>query len=98
MSGGTIDSMRHQLDVVEEGPACCARVAASPYSLSPDRAAEPDLGRQDDAVTLRGPTVDPWLRGTLAPFFMASYNTRVVRRTNALARTGRTGGSSATAR
>jgi short subunit dehydrogenase-like uncharacterized protein len=59
-------------------------VAASPYSLSPDRAREPDLGRQEDVLTLPGPAVDPGLRGTLAPFFMASYNTRVVRRSNAL--------------
>jgi short subunit dehydrogenase-like uncharacterized protein len=35
-------------------------------------------------VTLRGPEVDPSLRGSLAPFVMASYNTRVVRRSNAL--------------
>jgi short subunit dehydrogenase-like uncharacterized protein len=60
------------------------RVAASPYSLSPDRAGEPDLGRQEDLVTLPGRAVDPSLRGTLAPFLMASYNTRVVRRSNAL--------------
>jgi short subunit dehydrogenase-like uncharacterized protein len=83
MSGGTVDSMRHQLDVVRRDRKL-ARIAASPYSLSPDRKAEPDLGRQDDMATLRGADVDPALRGTLAPFFMASYNTRVVRRSNAL--------------
>ena len=82
-SGGTIDSMRNQLDVVRTDRAL-RRVAASPYSLSPDRAAEPDLGRQEDMVTLKGQEVDPSLRGTLAPFVMASYNTRVVRRSNAL--------------
>jgi short subunit dehydrogenase-like uncharacterized protein len=83
ISGGTIDSMRHQLDVVKNDHKL-RRVAASPYSLSPDRAAEPDLGRQDDTATLSGPEIHPRLRGTLAPFFMASYNTRVVRRSNAL--------------
>src|SRR4051794_24280445 len=83
VSGGTIDSMRHQLDVVKHDGKL-RRVAASPYSLSPDRAAEPDLGRQDDTATLSGPEIHPRLRGTLAPFFMASYNTRVVRRSNAL--------------
>ena len=82
-SGGTIDSMRNQLDVVRKDRAL-RRVAASPYSLSPDRAAEPDLGRQEDMITLKGQEVDPSLRGTLAPFVMASYNTRVVRRSNAL--------------
>jgi short subunit dehydrogenase-like uncharacterized protein len=35
-------------------------------------------------LTLRGSDVDPALRGSLAPFVMASYNTRVVRRSNAL--------------
>jgi short subunit dehydrogenase-like uncharacterized protein len=83
ISGGTIDSMRHQLDVVKNDRKL-RRVAASAYSLSPDRAAEPDLGRQDDTATISGPGVHPRLRGTLAPFFMASYNTRVVRRSNAL--------------
>lgn len=82
-SGGTIDSLRHQLDTVK-GDRGLRRVAASPYSLSPDRAAEPDLGRQEDLATIPGPRVDPALRGTLAPFFMGSYNTRVVRRSNAL--------------
>jgi short subunit dehydrogenase-like uncharacterized protein len=83
VSGGTIDSMRYQLDVVKNDRGL-RRLAASPYSLSPDRAQEPDLGRQEDLVTLPGRAVDPALRGTLAPFVMASYNTRVVRRSNAL--------------
>ena len=82
-SGGTIDSMRNQIDMVKTDRKL-RRLAASPYSLSPDRTAEPDLGRQDDGATLRGTDVDPGLRGTLAPFVMASYNTRVVRRSNAL--------------
>ena len=83
LSGGTIDSMRHQLDTIKKDRRL-RRLAASPYSLSPDRAGEPDLGRQDDTATLRGSDIDPRLRGTLAPFVMASYNTRVVRRSNAL--------------
>jgi len=83
ISGGTIDSMRHQLDTVRKDPAL-RRLAASPYSLSPARSEEPELGRQEDLATLRGPDVDPSLRGSLAPFVMASYNSRVVRRSNAL--------------
>ncbi len=83
ISGGTIDSMRNQLDVIKKDHRL-RRVAGSPYSLSPDRGAEPDLGRQDDMATVPAAEVDPGLRGTLAPFFMASYNTRVVRRSNAL--------------
>jgi short subunit dehydrogenase-like uncharacterized protein len=82
-SGGTIDTIRHQLDQVR-ADRTARRVAASPYSLTPDRAAEPDLGRQPDMDSVPAREVDPALHGTLAPFFMASYNTRVVRRSNAL--------------
>jgi short subunit dehydrogenase-like uncharacterized protein len=83
LSGGTIDSMRNQLDEVRADRER-ARIAARPYSLSPDRSKEPELGRQEDMVTLPGRAVDASLRGHLAPFVMASYNTRVVRRSNAL--------------
>ncbi|WP_250028759.1 saccharopine dehydrogenase family protein [Paractinoplanes maris] len=83
VSGGTIDTLRHQLDVMRNDRGL-RRLAASPYSLSPDRNQEPDLGRQGDVATVKGADVHPTLRGTLAPFFMASYNTRVVRRSNAL--------------
>ncbi|WP_430780364.1 saccharopine dehydrogenase family protein [Actinoplanes sp. G11-F43] len=83
ISGGTIDSMRHQIDEMKRDRRL-RRIGASPYSLSPDREAEPDLGRQPDMLTLPGSAVHPTLRGHLAPFVMASYNTRVVRRSNAL--------------
>ena len=83
ISGGTIDSMRHQLDMVKQDRSLRA-VVADPYALSPARDEEPDLGRQPDLVTRRGSDVDPSLRGTLAPFVMAAYNSRVVRRSNAL--------------
>jgi short subunit dehydrogenase-like uncharacterized protein len=83
ISGGTIDSMRHQLDVVRKDRNL-RMLAADPYALSPCRVDEPDLGPQPDLVTLRGTEVDPSLRGSLAPFVMAPYNTRVVRRSNAL--------------
>jgi short subunit dehydrogenase-like uncharacterized protein len=83
ISGGTVDSMRHQLDTVKKDLSL-RRIAVGPYSLSPDRAREPELGRQDDLVSMPGASVHPSLRGTLAPFVMASYNTRVVRRSNAL--------------
>ncbi|MET8148858.1 saccharopine dehydrogenase family protein [Actinoplanes sp. NPDC049668] len=83
VSGGTIDSLRHQLDVVKKD-RYSRRLAASPYSLSPAPAREPDLGPQRDTETPRAEAVDPSLRGSLAPFVMAPYNTRVVRRSNAL--------------
>ncbi|MFD0484433.1 saccharopine dehydrogenase family protein [Kineococcus sp. GCM10028916] len=79
-SGGTVDSLRLQLDTARRDPQA-RRLVADPYALSPERASEPDLGRQPDAFGphRRGATGD-WV----APFVMASYNTRVVRRSNAL--------------
>ena len=83
ISGGTIDSMRNQVDLLKKDRSL-GRVIADPYALSPNRREEPDFGRQPDLVTLRAADVDPSLRGRLAPFVMAPYNTRVVRRSNAL--------------
>lgn len=83
VSGGTIDSLRHQIDASKKD-ARLRKLAASPYSLSPAREQEPDLGRQSDVAIVDGPAIDPSLRGWKAPFFMAPYNTRVVRRSNAL--------------
>jgi short subunit dehydrogenase-like uncharacterized protein len=78
-SGGTIDSLRNQLRETRESPAL-RRVAADAYALSPDRAAEPDLGRQPDVGPPSRLPDGTWV----APFVMAPYNTRVVRRSNAL--------------
>jgi short subunit dehydrogenase-like uncharacterized protein len=79
VSGGTIDSMRAQLEAIDQDPAL-RRVAGDPYALSPDRAAEPDT-RQPRDVGPPSQTADG--RWT-APFVMAPYNTRIVRRSNAL--------------
>lgn len=83
ISGGTIDSVRTQIDAVRTD-AGLRKVAARPYSLSPDPSREPQLGRQNDLALVDGKTIAPELAGWKAPFFMASYNTRVVRRSNAL--------------
>jgi short subunit dehydrogenase-like uncharacterized protein len=80
VSGGTVDSLRTMLDEVKADREL-VKVMADPYSLSPDRAAEPQLGKERDVMT---PTKDPLLGRWVAPFVMAPYNTRVVRRTNAL--------------
>ena len=80
VSGGTIDSMRTQVETVKTDPAL-GRILADPYALSPDRAAEPDLGPEDDG---RFPTRDLLLGRWVAPFVMAPFNTRIVRRSNAL--------------
>jgi short subunit dehydrogenase-like uncharacterized protein len=78
-SGGTIDSMRAQVEAMHENPAL-RRVAGDPFALSPDRDAEPDTRQPRDAGP---PARTPDGRWT-APFVMASYNTRIVRRSNAL--------------
>lgn len=77
-SGGTIDSMRGHLDELRADRAH-RRIAADPYALSPDRAAEPDTRQPRDAGP---PARTP--EGWTAPFLMAGYNTRIVRRSNAL--------------
>jgi short subunit dehydrogenase-like uncharacterized protein len=79
-SGGTIASAKGQIDDLR-ADGSLKRVVDDPYSLSPDRASEPDLGKQPDVF---GPQHDEELGGWLAPFVMAGVNTRVVRRSNAL--------------
>ena len=77
-SGGTIASMRGQLDEVRADPGLRALVR-DPYALSPDRPAEPDRGPRSPLV---GHAVD--LGVWFGPFVMAPFNTRIVRRSNAL--------------
>ncbi|GAA3168543.1 trans-acting enoyl reductase family protein [Blastococcus jejuensis] len=79
LSGGTIDSMRAQLEALQQDPSR-RRVVGDPYALSPDRAAEPDTRQPRDAGP---PARTPDGRWT-APFVMAPYNARIVRRSNAL--------------
>jgi short subunit dehydrogenase-like uncharacterized protein len=79
-SGGTLDSMKTMIDEVRKDRSLM-KVLGDPYSLSPDRAAEPDLGDESD---LAGAEHSDELGGWLAPFVMARVNTRVVRRSNAL--------------
>ena len=78
-SGGTIDSIRQQVDTMRRDPAA-RRFTADPFVLSPDRPAEPDVPQPPDAGR---PTRGADGRWT-APFVMAPFNTRIVRRSNAL--------------
>jgi len=80
ISGGTLASLMGQQDEVRAS-ARCRRVVADPYALSPDRAAEPDLGDERDLEWVR---YDGELGMWTGPFAMAGINTRVVRRSNAL--------------
>ena len=79
-SGGTVDSLRMQIDEVAGDPAL-RRIVEDPYSLSPDRSAEPELGDEQDRLTI---TKDPELGRWTGSFVMAPFNTRIVRRSNAL--------------
>lgn len=80
LSGGTIDSSRAQLEAVSENRAL-GKVLFDPYALSPDRAAEPDLGKERDP---RSVFADAETGEWVGPFVMAGFNTRIVRRSNAL--------------
>ncbi len=80
LSGGTLASALGQIDD-RRASASNRRIISDPYALSPDRDAEPDLGDERD---LSGIRYDPSLRQWTGPFIMASFNTRIVRRSNAL--------------
>lgn len=79
VSGGTVDSLRGQLDTVRTDRDA-RRLAARPHSLSPDPSAEPTPSQPGDAGPPARLPDGTWT----APFVMASYNTRIVRRSNAL--------------
>ncbi len=83
-SGGTVASMVEVLDSTSSD-ADVRRQFADPYTLSPDRGAEPELGAQPDLRRRRGRQIAPELTGLwTAGFLMAPANTRIVRRSNAL--------------
>lgn len=79
VSGGTVASMRGLVELAARD-ASVRRLLADPFALSPDRGAEPDGPQPSD---FPGPSRLVDGRWT-APFPMASINTRVVRRSNAL--------------
>ncbi|MEV7573334.1 saccharopine dehydrogenase NADP-binding domain-containing protein [Pseudarthrobacter sp. NPDC089323] len=79
ISGGTLESMRGQLDAMRSSTALRS-LAADPYALSPDRTREPTTRQPPDAGPVRRSADGTWT----APFIMAPFNTRIVRRSNAL--------------
>jgi trans enoyl reductase len=84
LSGGTIASMADVVRAMAEDPEV-RRLMEDPYTLTPDRAAEPDVGPQPDLPWRRGRQIAPELDGIwTSGFMMAPTNTRVVRRSNAL--------------
>jgi short subunit dehydrogenase-like uncharacterized protein len=78
-SGGTLTSLLGVLSAAAKDPAV-RRLVGDPYALAPDRAHDrgPDGG---DQLNVR---FEPKIGAWTGPFLMASVNTRVVRRTNAL--------------
>ncbi len=83
-SGGTYASLLDVLRTASSSPDARHQLA-DPYTLSTDRGAEPELGRQPDLVWRRGRDIAPELSGVwTAGFLMAPTNTRIVRRSNAL--------------
>ncbi len=84
LSGGTIASGAEIMRAASGDPEV-RRALGDPYTLTTDRAAEPELGAQPDLALRRGREIAPELAGTwVGGFVMAPYNTRLVRRSNAL--------------
>jgi short subunit dehydrogenase-like uncharacterized protein len=84
VSGGTVASMLEVMRTASADPGA-RRLMNDPYTLTPDRGAEPELGGQPDARWRRGREIAPELDGYwTGAFVMAAVNTRVVRRSNAL--------------
>ncbi|MFX0537229.1 saccharopine dehydrogenase family protein [Ornithinimicrobium sp. Y1847] len=81
LSGGTIDSMRLQLRTVQDDPAR-RRLAGDPFALT--GGARGASGQRD----VWTPFVDAQTGEWNAPFLMATYNTRLVRRSQALREQG----------
>ena len=77
VSGGTVDSMRSELDSAASRPA----VFADPYALSPDRAADPARTDEKDPLL---PAKDDLLGRWVAPNPFGPHDSRIVRRSNAL--------------
>ncbi|MET0473302.1 MAG: saccharopine dehydrogenase NADP-binding domain-containing protein [Mycobacterium sp.] len=82
-SRGTVDTMVELMRAGSDPET--RRVLDDPYGLSPNHSAEPDLGPQPDVSLHRGEELAPELSGLwTSGYLMALYNTRCVRRTNAL--------------
>lgn len=79
LSGGTIASMMGQAEAMR-GSKDLRRTVLDPHALSPDRSAEPDGEHRDFGSVTFADDIDAWT----GPFLMAPYNTRIVRRSNAL--------------
>jgi short subunit dehydrogenase-like uncharacterized protein len=82
LSGGTIDSMRVVTGLARDKEQ--RKVLTHPNALTSGPGDMPEFKRGEPSDTPIGKAadVDPSLRGGIAPFLMANYNTRIVRRSN----------------
>jgi len=78
ISGGTIDSMRIQVDAARDPGN--RRILADPYALVPDRADAPDVDQHTPSQPFRDAQTGTWV----TTFPMAAFNSRIVHRSNAL--------------
>ncbi|KAA0094603.1 enoyl-ACP reductase [Mycolicibacterium sp. P1-18] len=84
VSGGTAASMLEVMHTSSTDPEA-RRAMSDPYTLTTDRAAEPELGHQSDTPWRRGRDIAPELDGVwTGAFVMGATNSRIVRRSNAL--------------
>ena len=79
VSGGTVASARAIAELAARDRSV-RRLLADPFALSPDRDAEPSTPQPSDAPAPERTHDGRWV----AVFPMASFNTRIVRRSNAL--------------
>ena len=85
VSGGTVDSMRVITELARDKDQ--RRLLMNPHALSSGPGTVPRGGGDSapsDSQIGKASDVDPSLRGSIAPFVMASYNTRIVRRSHYL--------------
>lgn len=86
LSGGTIDSMRVVTELARDKDA--RKLLMNPFALSSGAGDRPPAfvkgAAPSDSPMGKASDVDPSLRGSIAPFLMGSYNTRIVRRSNYL--------------
>ncbi len=84
VSGGTAASMVEVMHTSSTDPEA-RRAMSDPYTLTPDRGAEPEFGHQSDTPWRRGRDIAPELDGIwTGAFVMGATNARIVRRSNAL--------------
>ncbi|MDT5155489.1 MAG: hypothetical protein QOI01_7222 [Mycobacterium sp.] len=84
VSGGTAASMIEVMATASADPEA-RREMDDPYTLTTDRAAEPDFGHQSDTPWRRGREIAAELGGIWTGAFpMGAPNSRIVRRSNAL--------------